>query len=125
MAVRAITRSARRPSTSNAAQTEQICCRTLSGSRTVGSRSRAATTRPAIRSESRSKSAAKATGFASYASRRRTTSARSAGSLVAVTSTVSPNRSSSWGLSSPSSGFMVPTSRNLAACRTDSPSRST
>ncbi len=125
MAVRAVTRSARSPSTSNVPQTEQICRKTLSGSRTIGSRSRAETTLLAIRSESRSQFAAKPTGSASYASRRRTTSARCAGSLVPATSTVSPNRSSSCGLSSPSSGFMVPTSRNLAACRTEMPSRST
>ena len=43
----------------------------------------------------------------------------------AATSTVSPNRSSSWGRSSPSSGFIVPTSRKRAACRTETPSRST
>ena len=42
-----------------------------------------------------------------------------------ATSTVSPNRSSSCGRSSPSSGFIVPTSTNRAACVTETPSRST
>ena len=69
--------------------------------------------------------AAKASGSASKAIRRRTTSTRSAGSRGAATSTVSPNRSSSCGRSSPSSGFMVPTSTNRAACSTETPSRST
>ena len=69
--------------------------------------------------------AANAAGSASKAIRLRTTSARVAGSRGAAASTVRPNRSSSCGRSSPSSGFMVPTSKNLAACCTDTPSRST
>ena len=47
------------------------------------------------------------------------------GSRGAATSTVRPNRSSSWGRSSPSSGFIVPTRTNRAACSTETPSRST
>ena len=94
-------------------------------STTRGSRARAA----AIRS-TRARSVAsyvdvKPTGSRSWASRRRTTSARSPGSRDARTSTARPKRSSSCGRNSPSSGFIVPTSRNRAACRTETPSRST
>ena len=95
------------------------------GSRTDGSIAWAARDprRPVVLA--RRPSRGEASGSASKASRRRTTSARSAGSRVAATSTVSPNRSSSCGRSSPSSGFIVPTSRNRAACQTETPSRST
>lgn len=53
------------------------------------------------------------------------TSTRSSVSREAATSTVSPNLSSNCGRSSPSSGFIVPTSKKRAACRTETPSRST
>ena len=69
--------------------------------------------------------AANPSGSASKAMRRRTTSARAAGSTGLRTSTASPKRSSSWGRRSPSSGFMDPTSRNLAGWVWDTPSRST
>jgi energy-coupling factor transporter ATP-binding protein EcfA2 len=66
-----------------------------------------------------------AAGKRSWSSRARTMAARRAGSALATTGTHRPNRSSSCGRSSPSSGFMVPTSRNLEACRSEIPSRST
>ncbi len=81
--------------------------------------------RSASACSSAAQAAANEAGSASYASRRRTTSARSSASRVAAISTVRPNRSSNCGRSSPSSGFIVPTSRNRAACRTETPSRST
>ena len=43
----------------------------------------------------------------------------------ASTSTERPNLSRSWGLRLPSSGFMVPTSTNLAGWEKDTPSLST
>ena len=49
--------------------------------------------------------------------RARITSTRTSTSREAATSTVSPNRSSSCGRSSPSSGFIVPTSTNRASWR--------
>ena len=49
---------------------------------------------------------------------------RTSTSREACTSTVSPNRSSSCGRSSPSSGFMVPTSTNRASWECETPSRS-
>ena len=55
-------------------------------------------------------------GSAANASRRRTTSARASGSASASTSTSSPIRSAICGRSSPSSSFIVPTSRNRAGC---------
>jgi len=64
-------------------------------------------------------------GSASAASRRLTTSTRVPGSRLAVTSTVSPNRSRSCGRSSPSSGFIEPIRTNRAGWLTDTESRST
>ena len=54
----------------------------------------------------------------------RMTSARTSTSREACTSTVSPNRSSSCGRSSPSSGFMVPISTKRASWLCETPSRS-
>ena len=125
IAVRAVTRSARMPSTPNAPHTAQIWRSAASGRSTPGRRSRAAATCRASAAVSSPKRVMKPAGSASKASLRRTTSARSAGSWLAVTCTVSPNRSSNCGRSSPSSGFMVPTSRNREGCRTETPSRST
>ncbi|MCF0088373.1 hypothetical protein B0E37_03444 [Streptomyces sp. MH192] len=113
------------PSTSKAAQVAAICRSAPSPSRTEGSNSRAATIRRRTAASSSAQRAAKAAGSSSYASRRRTTSTRRSGSREAATSTVSPKRSRSCGRSSPSSGFIVPTSRKRAACRTETPSRST
>jgi hypothetical protein len=117
--------SARIPSTSKAAHTSAILNRACSESRTISTSSWAVTIRSVSTFSSVSYAAWKATGSASKASRRRTTSTRVAGSRDAATSTVSPNRSSSWGRSSPSSGFIVPTSTKRAACSTETPSRST
>ena len=52
-------------------------------------------------------------------------STRAGGSDSPTTVTHSPNRSSSWGRSSPSSGFIVPTSENRAGWVRLMPSRST
>ena len=84
IAVRAVTRSARMPSTPNAPQTAQIWRSAASGSSTRGSRARAAATCPASAAVSASKRRTNAAGSASNASLRRTTSARSAGSWLAV-----------------------------------------
>ena len=54
-----------------------------------------------------------------------TTLTRASASDKLSTFTWSPNRSRSCGLSSPSSGFIVPTRMNLAGCPTETPSRST
>ncbi len=125
VAVRAVTMSARMPSTSKPAHTAAIRRSAPSPSRTLGSSARAAAMRSRSASSSAAHFAAKATGSSSYASRRRTTSTRSSVSREAATSTVSPKRSSNCGRSSPSSGFMVPTRRKRAAWRTETPSRST
>lgn len=76
MAVRAITMSARIPSTSKAAQVAAICRNAESPSRTSGSRARAATILARNASSSPYHPAAKPAGSSSYASRRRTTSTR-------------------------------------------------
>jgi hypothetical protein len=47
------------------------------------------------------------------------------GIATGPTSTVRPKRSSNWGRSSPSSGFMVPIRTMRAGCETETPSRST
>ena len=124
-AARAMTRSARIPSTSKAAHTAAIRRSSASGSTTDPSRTRASAIRRAVSPSASANAATNAAGSASNAIRLRTTSTRVSTSRDARTSTVSPNRSSSCGRSSPSSGFMVPTSRNDAACDTDTPSRST
>ena len=64
-------------------------------------------------------------GSSSKAIRRRITSVRLSGSSSPLTVTHSPKRSSNWGRSSPSSGFMVPTRVNRAGWVTLTPSRST
>ena len=124
-AARAITMSARSPSTPKLAHTSAIRVSTASSTTTEDSRAWAATIDAAICVSSSANRAVNAAGSASNAIRRRTTSARVAGSRGATASTVRPNRSSNCGRSSPSSGFMVPTSKNRAACWTDTPSRST
>ena len=113
------------PSTSNDAHTAAIRRSSASGSTTDASRARASAIRRAVAASASAKVAANAAGSDSNAIRLRTTSTRVSTSRDARTSTVSPNRSSSCGRSSPSSGFIVPTSRNDAACDTDTPSRST
>ena len=73
------------PSTPNAPQTAQIWRSTASGSSTRGSRARATATWSASAAVSAAKRSANPAGSASKASLRRTTSARSAGSWLAVT----------------------------------------
>ena len=124
-AARAVTMSARMPSTSKPAQTRAMVASAHSVSLTPPRTRRAAATRSRRARSSSAYAAANPAGSASNAMRRRTTSARSSGSRGAATSTVRPKRSSSCGRSSPSSGFMVPTSTKRAACSTDRPSRST
>ena len=124
-AVRAITMSARRPSTSKLAHTPAIRSSSSSRRTTAGRRAWAAAMEAASAASSAANRAVNAAGSASKPIRLRTTSALVAGSRGATASTVRPNRSSSCGRSSPSSGFIVPTSRNRAAWRTDTPSRST
>lgn len=70
-------------------------------------------------------SSAKASGSLSNDRRLRTTSILTATSFSPFTSTAMPKRSSSCGLRSPSSGFMVPMSMNLDGCEKETPSRST
>ena len=69
--------------------------------------------------------AAKASGSRSKARRRSTTAMRASRLLSPVTSTHNPKRSRSWGRSSPSSGFMVPTRIKRAGWANEIPSRST
>ena len=118
-AARAITMSARSPSTPKLAHTAAITSSKASSTTIEASRERAATIDVAICASSSANRAANPAGSASNAIRRRTTSARVAGSRGATASTVRPNRSSNCGRSSPSSGFMVPTSKNRAACWTE------
>ncbi|CAM4048086.1 hypothetical protein NOMA109596_19320 [Nocardioides marinus] len=124
-AVRAVTMSARNPSTSRAAQTSATASSTSSPRCTSVHADRAAATRAASRCSAAANRATNPAGSASKASRRRTTSTRRAGSRGAATSTDRPNRSSSCGRSSPSSGFMVPTRTKRAGWVTENPSRST
>ena len=126
IAVRAVTRSARMPSTPNAPQTAQIWRSAASGSvdlRQPGP-GRGHVRRPARRYRRRS----------GPRTRRGRPRRRAGGGPPRPVRpglgwpsprTVSPKRSSSCGRSSPSSGFIVPTSRKREACRTETPSRST
>ena len=123
-AVRATTRSARIPSTSNAAHSAAMRRNSLSGNSTSPTDLRAAVMRRASSASCSAYAAAKPAWSASNASRARMTSARTSTSRDARTSTVSPNRSSSCGRSSPSSGFMVPIRTKRASWLCDTPSRS-
>ena len=122
IAARAVTRSARSPSTSNAAHTDGDLPQ-----RGVGQRPPRAAGPGPRRSARPAPTRRRASARRTRRGRRRRPAAagppRRAGpaSRGAAASTVSPNRSSSCGRSSPSSGFIVPTSRNRAACRTDTP----
>ena len=125
IAVRQVTRSPRMPSTPRVAQAVVIRSSSASLISALPSRARAAAIW-LVASRSRLSNAwALADGDRSCSSRARTTAALRSGSELATTGTHSPNRSSSCGRSSPSSGFMVPTSRKLDACRSETPSRST
>ena len=64
-------------------------------------------------------------GSESYLTLLLTTSALFLTSLSPLMSRESPNLSRSWGLRSPSSGFMVPTSTNFAGWENETPSLST
>ena len=86
---------------------------------------RAACSRAASPACSLSHVATNAPGSRSKARRRSTIRRRSAGSIGTSTSAVSAKRSSSCGLSAPSSGFIVPTSTKSAGCAIAKPSRST
>ena len=86
---------------------------------------RAASTARRASSPPRPEPARTPSGSSPNASRRRSTSARAAASAIASTTTCRPIRSAICGRSSPSSGFIVPTSRNRAGCEIDTPSRST
>lgn len=124
-AARAVTMSARIPSTSKPAHTVAILSSAQSLRRTRPKPSCATAIRAAKSTCAAAYDAWKPAGSASKANRRRTTSARCAGSRLARTSTVRPKRSSNWGRSSPSSGFMVPIRTMRAGCETETPSRST
>ena len=124
-AARSITKSARIPSTPAANASAAACCNTLSGHARLGSAARAATTVAANGASWTACNAVKACGSSSKASRVRKISSRCCGSNGLPSATDRPKRSSSWGRSSPSSGFIVPTSAKRAACCCEMPSRST
>ena len=108
-APRAMTRSARMPSTSKDAQMDAIRPKITSVSSTSVTRSLAATMRVAMSLSASAHCSRNSSGFSSKANRRRITSVRDFVSRGAETSTARPNRSKSCGRNSPSSGFIVPT----------------
>ena len=121
-AARNTVNSARNPSVPSAMHSRAASSSTSSPASTPANTPRAATISdcsPASASAHRSRNPAPSR---SNASRRFTISTRLGTSRGVATSTASPNRSSSCGRNSPSSGFPLPTSTNRAGCRTESPS---
>ena len=113
------------PSTPAANASAAACCSTASGHARLGSAARAATTVAANGASCAACAATSACGSSSKARRMRKISSRCWGSSRLPSTTDRPKRSTSWGRSSPSSGFIVPTSANRAACCCEMPSRST
>ena len=117
--------SGRAPSTPAARQSATINSSSGSGTLVAGSRARAAAMRARSVASAGAQVAVKPAGAASKATRRRTISARRAGSRSVSTATLSPKRSSNCGRNSPSSGFIVPIRMKAAGWLTETPSRST